>query len=433
MLPVALLSVASILPGLAGPTPTETTALRAARGDVSAYTLPADTLAKATALYRIEEALTLSAVVWTPLQLLLILALGWSAGFQRWAEWLSGNRWTRTAAFVFLLLGMTALLDLPIGVYGHSVGLRYGLSVQGWGSWLADKGKGFVLRWVIATPIALGGLWTIRRAPRRWWLWVWPAACVVALAGVLVTPYVIDPLFNQFEPLGQTNPALVHELQRVVERSGIAIPSERMFLMRASAKVTGLNAYVTGFGPSKRIVVWDTTVARSSPPEIAFIFSHELGHYALGHVAEGIVLSCAGLLPLFWLTDVGGRVLLRRWGGGWGVREMGDLAALPVLLLVLSVLSAVGEPFGNAVSRRMEHNADVYGQEAVHTIVPDAQIGPLGRASFQTLGETSLVDPTPHPWFEWWFGTHPPIGERAAFAAIYNPWAPGAQAKYFAR
>ncbi|GAC1415674.1 MAG: M48 family metallopeptidase [Acidobacteriaceae bacterium] len=429
----AVLSLGSILSGLAGPTRTEASALRAAARNPTAYTLPPEKLAQATALHRIEETLTLSAAVWTPLQLLLLLALGCSARFRDVAERLSPNRWMRIAAYLFLLLLAVALLDLPIGIYGHHVGLEYGLSVQGWGSWLADKGKGFVLRWLIATMIGIGLLRAMQRAPGRWWLWAWPPAVLFTLAGVLLTPYVIDPLFNRFEPLTQSDPALVQELEQVVQRSGSVIPPERMFLMRASAKVTGLNAYVTGFGPSKRIVVWDTTVARSTRPEIAFIFAHELGHYALNHVVLGIVLSCAGLLPFFWLTHLGTSVLLRRWGGAWRVREMHDLAAIPVLLLVASLLATVGDPIGNAVSRRMEHNADVYGQEAVHTILPDGAIQTLGQQSFQTLGETSLDDPAPHRVFDLWFGTHPPIGERAAFAATYDPWVAGEAPKYFAR
>ncbi len=126
------------------------------------------------------------------------------------------------------------------------------------------------------------------------------------------------------EPLEQADPALVAQLEKVVERSGMVIPPERMFLMRASAKSTELNAYVTGFGASKRVVVWDTTVAKSSPDEIAFIFAHEMGHYALGHVALGVALSCSGLLPMFWLGDCGVRALLRRYGAAWRIAAGND-------------------------------------------------------------------------------------------------------------
>jgi Zn-dependent protease with chaperone function len=217
----------------------------------------------------------------------------------------------------------------------------------------------------------------------------------------------------------------------VVARSGVAIPPERMFVMRASEKYTGLNAYVTGFGASKRIVVWDTTIARATLDEIAFVFAHEMGHYALGHVVTGVALSCAGLLPLFWLGYQGVRKLLARYGATWRIPCQQDWAALVVLVLVLSVISTLSEPIANGFSRAIEHNADVYGQEAVHGIVADPQT--VGLRSFQVLGEQSLDDPTPHPVFDLWFGTHPPIWFRAAFAEAYDPWAPGLQPKYFTR
>ena len=244
-------------------------------------------------------------------------------------------------------------------------------------------------------------------------------------------PYVIDPLFNNFEPLTKENPALVERLEQVVARGGLSIPPERMFLMKASAKSTQLNAYVTGFGASKRVVVWDTTVAKSTPDEISFIFAHEMGHYALGHVAQGVTLSCLGMLPLFWLGYHGVRILLERYGAAWRIPSQQDWGALVVLALMLLTLSTVSDPISNMISRAIEHNADVYGQEAVHGIVADPQA--VGQQSFQVLGEESLDDPTPHPLFEWWFGTHPTTRFRAAFTKAYDPWAAGQNPKYFSK
>ena len=199
--------------------------------------------------------------------------------------------------------------------------------------------------------------------------------------------------------------------------------------MKASVKSTQLNAYVTGFGASKRVVVWDTTIAKCSPDEISFIFAHEMGPYVLNHIVTGLALSCFALLPLFWLGFLGVHFLLLRYGSAWRIPSQQDWGALVVLLLVLSVLSTLSDPFANAFSRAIEHNADVYGQEAVHGIVADPQS--VSREAFQTLGELSLDDPTPHPLYELWFGTHPPIRFRAAFAEAYDPWAPNQRPRYF--
>jgi Zn-dependent protease with chaperone function len=416
---------------LAQQTPTESRTAQFAAHDRTAYTLPPAKLERAVALERTRRKLVVAETLWGPAQLVLLLALGVVARLRDWTLRLSNNRWAQGLAFVFLLLLAMRLLDLPLEIYGHRVALSYGLSVQGWGSWLADKGKMFALEWGIGGLLALLMFWVIRRSPERWWFWSWIPAALLVVAGVFATPYVIDPLFNRFEPLSQADPALVQRLEQVVARSGIPIPPERMFLMKASAKSTELNAYVTGFGASKRVVVWDTTIAHSTPDEIAFIFAHEMGHYALGHVVLGVALTCVGLLPLFWIGYHGVHLLLARFGAAWGIPSQQDWGALAVMLLVAVALSTLTEPVANAFSQAIEHNADVYGQEAVHGIVADPQA--VGRQSFQVLGEESLDDPTPHPIFEWWFDTHPTIRFRTAFAEAYDPWAAGEQPKYFAK
>ena len=137
------------------------------------------------------------------------------------------------------------------------------------------------------------------------------------------------------------------------------------------------------------------------------------------------------MLPCFWLTYHGVRLLLRRFGAAWRIPSQQDWGAVVVVALVLMTLSAVSEPVSNSVSRWMEHNADVYGQEAMHGIVADPQA--VGHETFQVLGADSLDDPTPHPLFEWWFDTHPTTRFRAAFAEAYDPWAAGEAPKYFTR
>ena len=412
-------------------TPTEAKAAQFAEHDSTAYSLPPEKMRKAVGLTRIRDVYYPASAIWLPVQLILILVLGWAARMQGLALRLTKNRWLQGYAFVFLLLLTITLLTLPLDVYRHHVSLTYGFSIQGWASWLGDIAKSFLLTWLVGGLLVMILFWVIRKSPRRWWLWFSLIAIAATVGGVFLTPYVVDPLFNKFEPLSQSDPALVARLEQVVARGDIAIPPERMFLMKASAKVTTLNAYVTGFGASKRVVVWDTTIAKATPDEIAMIFAHEMGHYALNHVMIGVALSCVALLPAFWIGYGLVRLLLRRYGERWRIASQQDWGALVVLLLVLSVLSTLSDPISNAFSRMIEHNADVYGQEAMHGIVADPQA--LGRQSFQLLGEESLDDPTPDPFFEFWFDNHPPTRFRAAFAEAYDPWAPGETPKYFAK
>lgn len=432
--PLLLTLVVSLaIPGsrAAAMTSTEAKASQFAEHDSTAYSLSPEKLQKAKALTRIEDAYALAGTAWLPFLILLILTLGLAARYRDAAMRLSGNRWVQGYAFLLLLLLTTTVLTLPLNIYGHHVGLAYGFSVQGWASWLGDQAKSFGLKWLIGGLLTMILVWVMRKSPTRWWLWFWMVAVVFVVAGVFATPYVIDPMFNTFEPLSKSNPALVERLEQVVERGGIAIPPERMFLMKASAKVTTLNAYVTGFGASKRVVVWDTTIAKATPDEIALIFAHESGHYALGHVVLGVALSCAGMLPFFWIGYHGVRLLLGRYGAAWRIPSQQDWGALVVLALVLATLSAISDPIDNSISRVIEHNADVYGQEAVHGIVADPQA--VGQQTFQVLGEESLDDPTPNPFFEFWFDGHPSTRYRAAFSEAYDPWAVGESPKYFAK
>jgi Zn-dependent protease with chaperone function len=426
---LALLTLAPISVS-AETTPTEAAAIAAANNDHTAYTLSADKLAKAQALYRVRVALEFGGVLWGILVLFLILQLGVAARMRNFAVNISKNRWAQGFTFFFLFLLLTTLLSLPLEMYGQHVRTAYGLSVQHWGSWFGDQGKSFAL------AFAFGGLgvmllfFLIRKFPRRWWLWLWFPTMAFALLAIFASPYIIDPLFNKFEPLSQTNPELVKQLERVVAKGkGIDIPPERMFLMKASDKVTTLNAYVTGFGSSKRVVVWDTSIAKGTPDEILFIFGHEMGHYVLGHIVKGILFAFVFILVSFFLGFHFFQFLLRRCGKRWGIAGQDDWAALVVFVLVLSVISFLGDPIDNSFSRAQEHAADVFGQEVIHGIVANPQA--TGQAAFQLLGDNSLVDPNPSPFVEFWTGSHPPIWFRAAFAKHYDPWAPDAQPKYF--
>ncbi len=394
-----------------------------------AYSLPPEKLARAIAYSRIRVILNFLGSGWSILQLVLLLGLGVVARIRNAAVNLSKNRWAQGFVFTFLLLLLSTLLDLPLDLYGHHVSVVYGQSVQGWGSWAWDNTKSFLLVFVFGGLMVMLLFWVIRKSPTRWWFWFWIPAMILVLISVFVAPVLIDPLFNKFEPLAASNPTLVDRLEEVVTRGGVQIPPERMYLMKASEKVTALNAYVTGYGASKRVVVWDNTVAKATPDEISFIFGHELGHYVLNHIPATLAFLGVLLLIEFYLGYRGVRWLIARYGERWGIPSQHDWGGLVVLLLVLSVLSFLSEPIVNGYSRMHEHEADVYGQEAIHGIVADPQR--TAQQAFQLLGEVSLTDPNPSPFVELWTFSHPSVSSRAAFAAAYNPWAAGQRPKFF--
>ncbi|HEY4370250.1 MAG TPA: M48 family metallopeptidase [Steroidobacteraceae bacterium] len=403
--------------------PATQSAAQPAESRITEYRLAPDKLEKSTALYRTRTILFVLGTVYGIAVLFLILGLRVGARFRDIAERKSTRRFVQVLIFTPLLVLTMDVLTLPLSVYGHHLANDYGFSVQSWGSWLWDWVKGELLSIVVATLLIWGLYAILRRTPTRWWFYGWLAMIPVLLLLVFIQPTLIDPMFNKFDPLEAKQPQLVAALERVTQRGGLEIPRSKMFEMRASDKVTTYNAYVTGIGASKRVVVWDNTSRDMSVPETMFVFGHEQGHYVLNHVWKGLTLSIAGLLAVLYIAYrlLGG--IIRRWGPRWGVRDQGDWASLPVLLLIFSVVSTVSQPVAAAVSRYFEHQADVYGLEVIHGLVPDSS--QVAAHAFQKLGEKALEYPTPSALDVFWTYDHPPIDARLRFAVGYHPWDEG--------
>jgi len=410
----------------------------AAVAPAAAYNLPPDKLHNAIVLGRIRTVLGIADSVWGIVFVWLLLATRWAARIDGWLNGKISRRWLQGACFFALFLVLSSIASLPLEAFGHWVSLHYGISVQGWLSWTGDQAKGFGLSVLFAPWLLLLFSWLVKKSPRWWSLCVWLVAMPLILLGIFATPLVIDPLFNKFEPLKNHHAALVDKLEQVVVRTGNSIAPERMFLMKASAKSNGLNAYVTGIGASKRYVMWDTATDRLPDDEILYIFGHESGHYMLNHIPQMIAFSALQLAVLLggcgWLATV----LARRKQQAWGLHSEGlDLAPLAtrqgflVALLLLSVAGFVLTPLSNAISRHYEHEADVYGQEAIHGLVADPQ--KTAVSAFNHLGEAWLEDPDPSPLVEIWEYNHPSVQRRANFAAGYNPWANGGRGRFFAK
>jgi Zn-dependent protease with chaperone function len=394
----------------------------------STYTLTPEKREKAIAYSRARYGLHFGSFFWSVTVLLVIIALRLGPRFRDRAEAVSRRRFWQAAVFVPLVFVTQSVLELPAAVYGHRLELLYEQSVQGWGSWLWDQVKGLAVGLVIAIPLVWLLYAILRKSPRRWWLWFWLATLPVLVFLIFVSPVLIDPLFFRFEPLAPKHPELARAIEQVTVRAGEHIPPEKMFAMNASTKYTGVNAYVTGVGASKRVVVWDTTIAKATIPQTLFVFGHEMGHYVLAHIPKGIAFGWACLFVLFALAAA---VLGRLFRGGrerWGIRGLADWASLPVLLLFVTVAVELATPVISGFIRRQEHQADVFGLEAIHGLVPDSQRA--AAEAFQVLGEENLSDPDPNPFIRFWLYTHPPVGERLRFAAEYDPWSKGEKPTY---
>jgi STE24 endopeptidase len=261
--------------------------------------------------------------------------------------------------------------------------------------------------------------WMLRRSPHRWWLWTGLAAVPLSILALIVTPLWVEPLFNQFGPL--QNKALETRILALAGRAGI--DKSRVYEVKKSVDTKKVNAYVTGFGGTKRIVLWDTILARLTPREILFVVGHEMGHFVLHHTLAVILgATILSILSLYTVHRLAGH-LIGRDAARFGFDRLDDVASVPLLLLLSSVVSFGVTPVVLAGSRWMEHEADRFGLE----LTRDNRAAAL---TFVKLQEENLELPRPGLLYRLWRGSHPPLAERIEFANRYRPWATGGTLRY---
>ena len=425
-----LFSLPLFLPAQSSPSPrpSQATSQSSTTATVTAYTLPPDLDRKARNLSKIRFRLDLLGTIYGLVILWIVLRFKLAPKYRDWAEVFSKRQFLQSVVFAPLLLLTIAILTLPLDIYGESVEKQYGISVQSWGSWAWDWTKAETISLIVGILLIWLLYLVIRRSARRWWFSFWLISLPIAVFLFFIGPWVIDPMFHKFEPLQQKDPELTASLEKIVQRAGENIPPERMFWMGAGEKTTGLNAYVTGMGASKRIVVWDTTIAKMNTPQIVFVAGHETGHYVLQHVPKGLTFFAVALLVFFYLGYRCIGWVLARWGASWGIRSLEDWASLPALMLLLSIFSFIATPVGSTFSRYLEHQADQYGLEVTHGLTPDS--GQVAAQSFQILGEVDLSDPAPSPLQVFLFYNHPSIPDRIRFCLTYDPWAQGGHGEF---
>jgi Zn-dependent protease with chaperone function len=425
------LPLAQQQPGSTASTPAPVTApqpAEIAEKKVTAYTLPPDLYKKAHNLGQIRFWGQLFETFYSLVIFWLILKWRLAPKYRDWAEKAASAGFVQAAIFAPIFLLTFDIFTLPTAIARHWISQKFGLSIQRWASWFWDWTKGQIIAVIVGTLLIWLLYAVIRRSPRRWWFYFWLLTIPLMVLAFFLMPLVIDPMFHKFAPLAEKDPALAAGLERMVQRAGENIPVERMYWMGASEKSTALNAYVTGVGASKRIVVWDTTIAKMTTPQIVAVAGHEMGHYVLGHIFKGLAFAAVVLFILFYLgyRCVGG--MLARWGGNWRIRGVDDWASLPALLLLLTIFDFCATPIESAFSRYLEHQADQYSLEVTHGLTPDS--GQAAAQAFQVLGEVDLADPAPNPVDVFLFYDHPSIPDRIRFCLTYDPWSKGERPEF---
>ena len=363
---------------------------------------------------RIREVLYFAGFAYSVGVLALLLVTGASRRMRDAAARLSNRPFVMAMLYIVLFTLAVTLLELPLAYYsGFVVPHQFDLTDQSLASWLTDLGKGLGLDLVIGSVLGAGALMIIRRV-RRWWIVLWTLSIPVILLMVVIQPIVLDPIFNKFEPL--RNEQLRRDLLELASRAGIE--GGRVYQVDKSKQTKTMNAYVNGIGPTTRIVMWDTLLAKMTPDEVLAVMGHEMGHYVMKHMWKGLAFGLTLAFGIFFVAQkVYDRALARR-GAKWGIAGPGDPASLPLLLIIGALISFLLSPIMSGYSRSMERKADMFSLELTHLNEPMAR-------AFVKLAEDSKRDPDPHPFIEFWRYSHPPINKRIAFALSYRPWERG--------
>ncbi|MEV4414741.1 M48 family metallopeptidase [Catellatospora sp. NPDC049609] len=365
--------------------------------------LPADRVARARALR--------GELRWNTYPAMLVgLGVALLLGLTPLGAWLVGlvpGPWlAKVLGGGLLVLAVADLVTLPFAAWRHTVLVRYGLSTQGWGGWAGDLLKGYAVGAVLGAIALLGFFGLTRLLPNWWW-----AVGAVGAAGLVVLlsfvfPVLVEPVFNKFTPMADG--PLRTELMELAARDGV--PVRDVLVADASRRTTALNAYVSGIGPTRRIVVYDTLLREAEPAETVGVVAHELGHAERGDVVIGTVIGALGAAVL-----VVGLYLL----GGWawllrraGVESIAEPKAIGLLLAVAAVVGLLAGPAQAVVSRLIEARADEHALELTGD--------PAGFERMQQrLSLVNLSDPDPPAWEQGLFGSHPTTVERMAAAREY--------------
>lgn len=350
----------------------------------------------------------------------LFLITRFSAKIRDWSSKVSEKWYLSVTIYFVIFFLINYLIGLPMDFYQDYLRQHdYGLSNQTFSRWLTNS--------LIAQLIGLVTfgllLWIpyllLRKSPRRWWLYTGilliPFYCLV----MLVTPIFIDPLFNDFGEM--KNKELETKILALADRAGIE--GSRVYEVEKSADTKTVNAYVTGFMHTKRIVLWDTIIAKLDEEELLFVMGHEMGHYVLGHVIRGLFLLSVMTFILLYLVYKISDVLIKRYGESWGFKELYDPAAMPLIILVIGVLAFVFSPLALWYSRSSEHEADRFALEITRS-------NHSGATAFVKLQTENLSNPRPGTLIKILRASHPPIGERIDFCNTYKPWETGEPLQY---
>jgi STE24 endopeptidase len=393
------------------PVPTDSGSAKPGSGDEFAPVSVPEPSTDAMQYYESGNLLWVINRLWALIVLGVIAFSGFSARLRDLARRLGRGWFLTIGLYIIIFLAFIYIINLPLSYYQGFVRQHaYGLSNQSLARWLGNSVKGLGADMTAAFALLWAPYLLLARSPRQWWIYAAILSVPFLFATMLVVPIVYDPLFNKFGPM--KNKELERSILSLASRAGIE--GSRVFEVDKSADTNAVNAYVTGFWKSKRIVLWDTTIKKLSEPELLVVMGHEMGHYALGHVVRSILMSSIVTLVGLFLVDRLGRWVVARYRDRLGFDQLADIASVPLMIMLLEAAFLVLSPVGLAYSRYQEHEADRYALDLTRSNHAAA------TAHVKLLTE-NLGNPRPGLFYKIFRASHPSAGERIDFANSYHP------------
>lgn len=329
--------------------------------------------------------------------LVVTLVLGLTPIGRRLAGRLRGWWWVRVLQAVIALAIVGRLVTLPFAIIGHQRAVQFGLSTQSWGPWTVDLLKGLVLSIVVAGLLLLVLVGCARRFPRAWPAVAGALLGCLVMVGSFVYPVLVEPAFNHFTPL--KDGPLRTEILQLADREHVHL--DDVLVADASRRTTTLNAYVSGFGSTRRIVVYDNVIHDLPRDQILSIVAHELGHARHNDVLIGSTLAALG--TVLGVGLLGLVISFIRPPGG-----MRDPTVVPLVLALVAIGTLLSSPVNNGFSRLIETRADVASLDATRD--------PAAFVRMQRELDLHSLSDDPPAWSQFWFGSHPTTLERIAIA-----------------
>lgn len=361
---------------------------------------------KAKEYARINRRLMLVDLVLSGVYLLAWLIFGWSQFFKEWLMGFTNNEWLLVPLFVLALGGIFFIINLPFAYsQGFVLPHRYELSNQTLTGWISDQAKGMLVGGIIGLVVLEIIYLVLRAYPDTWWLWAGGILLVFNVILANIAPTVLMPIFNKFIPLGEEHTELATRLMDLARRSGTQVRG--VFKFDMSKRTKQANAGLAGLGNTRRIILGDTLIDEFSTDEIETIMAHELGHQVNKDIPLGIMFSSLTTLAGFYLAA---QVL--KWGVEYfGFSGPGDIAAMPLFVLVLGIYGLITMPVENGFSRWREKRADEFALKLTRN-------GEAYASALKRLANQNLADAEPEAWVEWLLYSHPAVGKRIALAEM---------------